>query len=223
MKSTATHLLLLSLIICLYSCYPVYNLNRSPEGNDLSHLYGRTLPSKPGSCYAKCIMPPLMEYDTLNLAIYTEDDHQSNPKVDTRTIVTTPASTMWTKKKADVNCLSDNPEDCLVWCLEEVPAIVETHHVLTDTIGSDDYRIKEVLIGEILSPCRTDWKEILCADEMESIKPQLSARLSDLGYLDLATADFGVVKKALIAYQKANGLPRGNLDFETLDALGVAY
>lgn len=31
-------------------------------------------------------------------------------------------TTKWVKRKADKNCLSENPEDCLVWCLVEVPA-----------------------------------------------------------------------------------------------------
>ncbi len=38
------------------------------------------------------------------------------------TIQTSAASTRWEKRKADANCLSANPEDCLVWCLVEVPA-----------------------------------------------------------------------------------------------------
>ncbi len=37
-------------------------------------------------------------------------------------IQTAAASTKWVKKKADRNCLSADPNDCLVWCLVEVPA-----------------------------------------------------------------------------------------------------
>jgi len=44
----------------------------------------------------------------------------------TEQIETSPASTKWVKKKADRNCLSANPEDCLVWCLVEVPAQYRT-------------------------------------------------------------------------------------------------
>ena len=40
----------------------------------------------------------------------------------TETIQVSPASTKWVKKKADRNCLSADPNDCLVWCLVEVPA-----------------------------------------------------------------------------------------------------
>ncbi len=44
----------------------------------------------------------------------------------TETIQTSPASTKWVKKKADKNCLSADPNDCLVWCLVEVPAQYKT-------------------------------------------------------------------------------------------------
>lgn len=41
-------------------------------------------------------------------------------------IETAPASTKWVKKRADRNCLSADPNDCLVWCLIEVPAQYRT-------------------------------------------------------------------------------------------------
>lgn len=42
------------------------------------------------------------------------------------TLLTSPASTKWVKKQADKNCLSADPNDCLVWCLVEVPAQYKT-------------------------------------------------------------------------------------------------
>ncbi len=50
------------------------------------------------------------------------------PKYETVTerVEVKPASTKWVKKKADANCLSANPDDCLVWCLVEVPAEYQT-------------------------------------------------------------------------------------------------
>ncbi|MFK8008341.1 MAG: hypothetical protein AB8H03_18430 [Saprospiraceae bacterium] len=32
-----------------------------------------------------------------------------------------PAGTKWIKKRADKNCLSNDPKDCMVWCLLEIP------------------------------------------------------------------------------------------------------
>ncbi len=43
-----------------------------------------------------------------------------------QTIEISPATTQWVKKKADPSCLSADPDDCLVWCLVEVPAKYQT-------------------------------------------------------------------------------------------------
>jgi len=45
---------------------------------------------------------------------------------ETEQIEVSPASTKWVKKKADRNCLSADPNDCLVWCYVEVPAQYRT-------------------------------------------------------------------------------------------------
>ncbi len=37
-----------------------------------------------------------------------------------------PASTKWVFRQGDKNCLSANPEDCRIWCLEEIPAKYQT-------------------------------------------------------------------------------------------------
>jgi hypothetical protein len=47
-------------------------------------------------------------------------------RTESETIETSPASTQWIKKKADRNCLSADPNDCLVWCLVEIPASYQT-------------------------------------------------------------------------------------------------
>lgn len=44
----------------------------------------------------------------------------------TEQIEVSPASTKWVKRKADKNCLSADPNDCLVWCLVETPASYRT-------------------------------------------------------------------------------------------------
>ncbi len=54
----------------------------------------------------------------------------------TETIVTRPASTKWVKKKADRNCLSADPNDCLVWCLVEVPE--QTRTITKQVLGTCD-------------------------------------------------------------------------------------
>lgn len=40
----------------------------------------------------------------------------------TERIEVSPSATKWVKRQADRNCLSADPNDCLIWCLVEVPA-----------------------------------------------------------------------------------------------------
>ena len=47
-------------------------------------------------------------------------------RTDTERIEVSPANEKWVKRKADKNCLSANPEDCLVWCLVAIPATYQT-------------------------------------------------------------------------------------------------
>ena len=50
-----------------------------------------------------------------------------------------PAATRWEKKKADRNFMSTDSNDCLVWCLVEVPAVYEAIQVITDTSRTKEW------------------------------------------------------------------------------------
>lgn len=54
-----------------------------------------------------------------------------------------PASTRWVRGKADAACVSTNPEDCQVWCLETVPAQKRT---VTKTVLKTPASVREVEI-----------------------------------------------------------------------------
>jgi len=43
-----------------------------------------------------------------------------------------PLTTVWEKVKSDKNCISSNPDDCMVWCLKEVQ-----FHLITDAAGKE--------------------------------------------------------------------------------------
>ena len=72
------------------------------------------------------------EYETVTEQVLVKDASTRIERVparyetQTEQIETSPASTKWVKKKADRNCLSADPNDCLVWCLVEVPAQYRT-------------------------------------------------------------------------------------------------
>lgn len=201
-------------------------------------------------------------------------------------IETAPSSTKWVKKKADRNCLSADPKDCLVWCLQETPAeyrTVTTSEKLPckkgwDEIGADctrriskpakyDYILDSIAVDKLISQCPdvkvephnitkriniepqlvdtiavsatydtirrrtlvkaggfTKWVEVLCEDDIdERLYSRLSQELSLRGYETGSEAEYPnpKTKAALIKFQKDNGLPIGQMDFETLEALGL--
>jgi len=49
------------------------------------------------------------------------DEGQSSPVKEFIKVSITEAGTRWEQRKAEKNCLSANPDDCLVWCLVELP------------------------------------------------------------------------------------------------------
>ena len=72
----------------------------------------------------------------------------------------------------------------------------------------------------------TEWKEVVCqADVTPDLYRRIQQALIDRGYdVGSAGADGRIgtaTKEALVKFQKANGLPVGSLDVETMRALGV--
>ncbi len=225
-------------------------------------------------------------------------------------IEVSPATTKWVRRKADRNCLSADPNDCLVWCLVEVPARTETvtRRIPNCPVGSMEdgdqcctmedvpaqYTMitKKVLktpetVREIPVPAKmgtltrrvikepaqqrqievpaeygtrsrkvlkstgstriidipaeyktinkrilvrgggfTEWREVICGDKITAatvreVQEALRSRSYDPGPTDNVMGK--QTKAALVKFQKDNGLPIGNLDFETLRALGLNY
>ncbi len=256
-------------------------------------------------------------------------------KTETETIETSPASTKWVKKRSGDNCLSADPNDCMIWCLVEVPATYKTVQKqvkvgcedgwtmrgddcvkatnvdpvyktytkkVIDTPARVEYtevpaQYKTRTYQKVATPARVEeqkiapvykdyayqkltvqagatestvpekyatrkfkslaadasvsdnnipekkttitkkrlvssggfteeWREVVCdADVTPRLIYQVQKALISRGYnVGAAGADNVMgraTKEALYKFQKANGLPVGNLDFETLKALGV--
>lgn len=107
----------------------------------------------PGKCYARCVAPDQFEYkeeqvidkpsakkiekiaavyetvyDTIIIKPATKKTLTTPAAYETVTeqVLGTPAKQEWVKGKADVNCLSQNPKDCEVLCLKDIPATYKT-------------------------------------------------------------------------------------------------
>lgn len=188
-----------------------------------------------------------------------------------------PATTKWTKGRADRSCLNEDPDKCKVWCLSEVPAqyktvtkqvlrtpasttevpipaeyktiskaVVQTPANTREREVPAEYRTitKQVLrtpasTREVEIPAEystifskklvkaggfTDWVEVMCESKVTSGKiSQIQSALRAKGYDPGATDNVlgAKTREALTKFQKDNNLPVGNLNVETMRALGV--
>lgn len=235
----------------------------------------------PGKCYARCTAPDQYEYKEEQVidkpasfriekvpAVYeTVYDTVVVKPAFTKVIPVAPtfdivteqklvseASKRWVKGKGDVNCLSQNPSDCEVWCLTEVPAVYKT---VTRKVEKSPATTREETVPavtkivprkkmitpalenriEIPATYKTvmqkilvqkgglqEWKEVLCQQDVTDNKVKaIQTALIREGY-DPGPADNQMgpkTKEALVKFQQDKGLPIGNLNMETLKALGI--
>lgn len=191
---------------------------------------------EPGKCYAKALILPIYDIYEEEFPVYIGDEPEKID-LDTIELVLQAETTKWEKRKANRNCLSKNPEDCLVWCLIEVPEKIVTIVYMLDPSQSDmvDWEVYEVKeLDE--EGGHTEWREVICSNKLTpAIVRQIQVALQNEGYYDntsskkeqdhpLYTTHLDVqTKAALTKYQKNNGLPVGQLDIETLQALGIFW
>ena len=239
--------------------------------------------AKPGKCYARCSIPGQYEYveekvmdqpasvaidvvpavykTTYDTVIVKEEEVISKTIPATyeyieEQVMTAPPTTKWVKGDADVNCLSEDPKDCEVMCLVEVPAqyktekkkVLKTPEQIVAEVKPAEYQIvpKKVLmepektvereipatykiekVKRITKPGGyQEWKEVLCSDQLTVARIQsIQKSLKEKGYYSGSIDNvFGEqTKSALVKFQENEGLPYGNLNLETLEALGVSY
>lgn len=235
----------------------------------------------PGKCYARCMSPDQYEikeetviekpasvkienipavyktvFDTVIVKPATQKTVTTPAKYETveEDKVVTPATQKWVKGVADKNCLSDNPKDCEVWCLKEVPAVYQKVSRKVETVAATSSIVqipavvkvvpRKVLVeaarqNKIDIPATyksvmkkvlvkkggfQEWKEVLCEQDLSdkkilAIQIALQREGYNVGELDNQMGT--KTKQALIRFQQDKGLPVGNLNVETLKALGV--
>ncbi len=209
-----------------YTDYDIDQKNRN-RSIDLHPYRGAPLNAEEGKCYAKCLIEDQYGQEIISLIEYTGDDYESE-YIELQTVELSPATEKWVRKIADPSCLSDNPDDCLVWCLVEVPSEEIERYVVLDTTIIQDYVIEEYDQKYLIKAGGfNEWKEVVCAKDITtSFIQTIEQRLFEEGYIMELIGD-GVnsafIKSALAKYQKENGLPLGNFNLETIKALNVKY
>lgn len=213
--------LLVFLVLILFSCNS-YQSKKTINSQALPDM-----PNEPGKCYAKCLTPDIISKESASFPVYFGNDEEIIQNYVSNTIIElAPKSTEWVKKKADRNCRSSDPNDCLVWCLVEKPAqSITIENVLRDTTITNEYEIETFDLDFIASNGgKTVWMAIICNPSKDLINA-LQNELTESGY-DLSTeivqGIFGSKSKsALRDFQKGNGLHIGGLTEETISFLGL--
>lgn len=185
----------------------------------------------PEKCYGRCTMVNYNQVSKTYTIIAKESSiyENLNEIIDTRIL---PASQKWVKKKADENCVSEDPNDCLVWCLEETPAKRVTNLVcpyseafINAYLANPEEFEMTLLESESLESDNSypEWLEIPCnydPDYPEILKKVIEA-LNNAGFdIKPRTTLDPSLKAILVKFQKANDLPPcGLLDEMTLETL----
>ena len=187
--------------------------------------------SDPDKCYAKCLITSSEEIEEFEKAypIYIGDQSEM-VELEIITIILNEgkARSKWVKKRADKNCLSADPNDCMVWCLvEEIPEpMVLEIEILADTTQTDDFIYEYFLIENNVTTLeqRTEWREVVCKPDItSSFISELQEKLTEEGYYqgNPTTILTSELELALFQFQKDHNLPYGQMDIETLSELGI--
>lgn len=177
---------------------------------------------EPGKCYAKCLVPIKQEAVYESYTEYT-GNFDDGAVLDTVSIIIQEEGQKW-EKKPDPNCKSKNPKDCLIWCLVPTPEIIETL-IIVDPKTSENYKEKRIEISQAQGS-EMEWVEVLCPERAGGKKmKKILIALAERGYrIDEHSSKWDAFnKEALTQFQKDNNLPLGNLNFATLDLLGVKH
>jgi len=124
----------------------------------------------------------------------------------------------WIKKKANRNCLSADPNDCLVWCPVNTPRRIVSLELIDEegeiNVGILNEEFRKLLIdsGYIV------YSEINCDNDDEILNTAVRLKLSNYFNEIIEIHD---VNLFLSSYQYENDLPIGGLNLETLYELEV--
>jgi hypothetical protein len=160
------------------------------------------------TCFGLLTSSEIILYDTLQLPIYSENKLVSG--VELRNIILVPGHTKWVKKLADKNCVSPKIEDCLVWCLENIPAESKTYFIVTDTATIKNFTYETIYIHRgIIKAGQKIKRQVLCDHEInDALLSELRQLLENQGY-EISKTKKSKVLAALIEFQKDQKLAYG--------------
>lgn len=177
-------------------------------------------------CFAKCMVPTFEQEEDFAFPAWTNEDSVYNLRMVSQREIDVPEHSRWLKKKADVNCQSENPDDCISWKEIKVPTtfkiIKEYSDETPENFSTEEFLDKnfENFVGSL------EYHPILCEELID--EKILRAVVKELKY-DKYLHEKARVElnektwKALYKFQLDNKLPVGNLNLATLDFMNLEY
>ena len=169
---------------------------------------------EPGKCYAKCQLPDEFEEDEQTFKMYIGEVNDA-----------VQLDSIYFSVDYNGDWIYEGAEDELSFEQLDKKANFEKIVFLVSDEQQTDYVEETIVYKKLVHQGTIEWKEILCGNKLDSdvlIKIQLA--LMQKGYLDEAkpiTKFSTEIKTALREYQRDFSLPMGQLDVETLEALGI--
>jgi hypothetical protein len=175
-------------------------------------------------CFSKCnLATDFVSDKDYKIALFTG----TNPEgidLDTVEFMGLP-SLKWVKKGVDRNCVSNDPEDCLIWCLIEVPIQVDTIYLLRDIKQTNQFYLRDLNdYFEINKSEIVLWIQSICPEKVnQKFINSLAKSLTKKGYAPLNWKENDPftpeLMDVLIQFQKDKKLPIGEFDIKTLRKL----
>lgn len=181
--------------------------------------------SDAGKCFAECILSYTRESKTIEYPIFLGDESKENVTVQIKRIVLQNQSSTWIKRKM-INCRSPKPDDCMVHCLVEIPEFSAVIKILVDTTQSKNFEMRPFKFNIInLKDAFKEMRRVLCSKQITSkLCIDVQNSLRQKGYYtkpENSVIFDSNLKASLSQFQVENNLPLGQLDYETLDKLGI--
>ena len=181
-----------------------------------------------GKCYSAIKPVQRFQSHQESYFIFTGDPRKEKVKVDEITIQIKPRYNHWIKTKTDPNCVSSDPDACLVWCLKEIQAEYIDLMVLNDTSQSENFVIEYIDIYEPIPNLLIEeeiYIEVVCSiDLTRSLIREIQSSLYELGYdLEITSVLDLQTKKNLYQFQNSENLSQVIISTETLEALFITY
>ena len=177
---------------------------------------------KSTNCKSSCNIDPVTEIIEKNHYIFTGSD-TTGLNVKSTKITIVEGRKELVKKRKDKDCISENPMDCYIEVMEDIPPVTMNLYTLPNGDKTKEYDIRKEKITVVKKEGGKSNENIVCLKNrstklIKKVQQGLIAAgypLSVNGILDQAT------NLAVTDFQKSKGMAYGDLTLSTLSALGI--